>query len=45
MNLTLQGARGRPVANLRARIEAGVTLSFDLSPADLEIFHAPPVPS
>jgi len=35
----------RRVSDLRARIEASVTLLFDLSPADLDIVHAVPVPS
>ena len=35
----------RRVVDLRARIEASVTLLFGLSPADLEIVHAVPVPS
>lgn len=35
----------RRVVDLRARIEASVTLLFGLSAADLEIVHAVPVPS
>ena len=34
----------RQAADLRARIEASVTRLFDLSPSDMEVVHAVPVP-